>query len=192
MDLHIDFARNSFSVDISANEFSNCHFFSLTTIQALLKEYPDNVSSSISQETKKLLKVDPNNPKDIEKLYIEIYKSGKMTSLFQNNCALAPAISLILFLDISPEKELFLQHSMLIRDADEWIGANNINSLGVPDQAYPLSGPGASPTDVWGYPNMSQRTHFYGKRGGWKNNDMVSIIDKDNLGRKLFYIPVVV
>lgn len=192
MSLHIDFAGGRFSVDMSTSEFSNCHVFSLTTIQILLTKYSGNASSSISQETKELLKVDPNNPEDIEKLYIDIYKSGKMTSLFQNNCAAAPAVSLILFLDISPEKELFLQHSMLIRDADEWIGANNINSLGVPDQAYPLSGPGASPTDVWGYPNMSQRTHFYGKRGGWKSNDMVSIINEDNSGRKLFYIPVVV
>lgn len=192
MSLHIDFAGNRFSVDMSTSEFSNCHVFSLTTIQVLLTKYSGNASGSIHSWINQFRVADPNDPDALINLYMAIYNSGQMQPLFQNNCAAAPAVSLILFLDGPLDQKPFLQHSMLIRDADEWIGANNISSLGVPDQAYPLSGPDAPPTDVWGYPNMSHRTHLYGSRGGWKNNDMVSIIDKDNLGRKLFYIPVVV
>lgn len=190
MSLNIDFfVGNHFSVDISTSSFSNCHVFSLTTIQVLLTKYSGNISPLIRPWVNQLQRTDPNDPDALRSLYTAIYNSGQMQPLHQNNCAVVPAISLILFFDLNPQNPQ-LQHSMLIRDTDEWIGANNIGSLGINKQDYSPLGPNVSPTDVWCFPNMSQRFYIAGQQGGWQGNNMAGVYSGGTHSHNLFYIPI--
>lgn len=189
MSLNIDFAGNRFHVDMSTSEFSNCHVFSLTTMQILLAKYSANVSPSISPWVDQLRAANPNNPNALRDLYTAIYSSGRMQPLHQNNCAAAPPVSLILFFDLTPHNPR-LQHSMLIKDIDEWIGANNIDSLYINGQDYSPLGSTVPDTNVWCFPSMSQRIHVHRQQGGWQGNDMADVFSGGNHSHNLFYIQI--
>lgn len=170
-------------VNFQTAMFSHCQ------IQVLLTKYSDIVSSVIGPWENQLRSANPYDSNELRSLYTAIYNSGQMQPLNRNNCATAPAVSLVLFFDCNPQNPQ-LQHSMLIRDTDEWIGANNVGSLCISDQDYSPLGINVSPTDVWCFPNMSQRIYVAGKQGGWQGNNMASIFSGGVHSHNLFYIPV--
>lgn len=151
------------------NEYRNCHEYTLDYIAEFAAD--ESLKNAVGQYNR-------NNP-SIE--YLELLeKSGKTRQQFyQADCTKLPVPSLILF--CTPKG--FLQHSMMVIGQDTWAGANNLNSLGGPDD------------HVHVYPNMSQRNYLEvkqkGKReGGWDKenpNKMRSILGDEY---KMYYIPL--
>lgn len=191
MSLNIDFAGGRFHTDMATGSFSNCHVFSLTVTQILLTKYPGHISPAIRPWAAQLQAAQPNQPGPLRNLYTAMGRSGQMTPLLQNNCMNAAAPSLVLFFDLTPNNPQ-LQHSMLIRDTDEWIGANNLGSLSISTGDYSPLGPSVPYEDVWCFPHMSQRNYIAGSRGGWVNGQMAGAFSGGAHSHNLLFIPIVV
>ena len=145
------------------NEYTNCHDFTSEyivefAVESQLKEAARNYRNS------------DRCPISYWRVLNELSGSEKMQRFYQANCAALQVPGLILF--CTPIDDL--QHSMIVYDADAWVGANNIGSLGALD------------TYVHKYLNMSSKEHQYSVQGGWHGQDFRSRWGDEY---NMYYIP---
>jgi len=119
---------------------------------------------------------------DIPAIYLNMIADHQAQLFTLENYTNVPAGSLIIFYVYR------IQHSMIKIENDTWIGANNINSLGL-DNALPsittkLAG---GNTGIYSYSNMSLRTYKHATTGGWDKKNMRSLTDDTY---EMYYIPI--
>lgn len=162
---------------LPADQYSNCHEFTLAAIKELFQNYGANVSAQIRPFYGRLMAASASPTAAFAPNYEDMVTHGNATPFTQANCAALPAASLVLFMDLGGH----LQHSMLVKDTDTWIGANNGSSLG------------ALNSDVTLFPAMSTRVYTHGVTGGWNpGGNMAGIFDGGAHTHNMFSIPIVV
>ena len=176
MGKEIFFKEKGIRIQLSQDEYTNCHQFTLETIQALVNNSFERLSETIGPYIKDIINTSSLDPNQLRTLYTRMSQDAQATILKQNNCANIDGIQLVLFMDLGGT----LQHSMLIIQRNIWIGANNLFSLGAGDEKIQV------------YYDMSNRTHVDGKRGGWNRDGfMSSILNKGEQSYNLHCIPII-
>lgn len=177
MGFQLSLDNNRYSVTLPADQYSNCHEFTLASIKALFQKYGGNVSVQINPFQGRLMAASAIPTAGIASIYKDMVVNGNAVLFTQAGCAALPAASLVLFMDLGGS----LQHSMLVKKTDTWIGANNVGSLG------------AINTDVTLYPGMSTRAYTHAAMGGWlPGGGMASLFSGGVQDYNMYSIPIVV
>lgn len=157
---------NVIRLNLKKDSFINCHQFTMDFILSLYNSglFVQEMNSQFIYEDMKTLYDDlygptGKNEDGIRNMYIDLIKKGAETFEKTNMNEKIQSCSLILFVDPGNGS---VAHSMIALNPNEWIGANNISSLG-PNGSRDLSG------GISAYEDMSERCYSNGEQpqGGW-------------------------
>lgn len=167
MHLNIQTAeRRIFQLTLQQESYNNCHQFTSNFIVSLYEYFDEQMGKDFSREIfqdtyEKTWGFGPESTEALRKLYKGFIERGMVISFDKDQIASAiRTCSLILFV---PQGGVEVSHSMIALSKDDWIGANNVNSLGE-KEAMDLSG------GVKEYNNMENRMFTVDgnmPRGGW-------------------------
>lgn len=165
--------RENTCLNLQGDRFNNCHQFTMDFILSLFNSelYPQDLDPQFMVTD---LQTIYNNRKSmnegeegIRNLYYNMINNGATPFDKSDMNAVIQSCSLIIFVG---SKDHRIGHSMIALNSNEWIGANNICSLG-PRGSVKLS------EDIQGYTDMSERYFVGGNgvetsqvQGGWQCN----------------------
>lgn len=162
---------NDIQLNLEKDSFINCHEFTMDFILSLYNSrlFIQKMNSQFIYEDMKTLYDDlygvtGKGVKGICDMYIDLIKKGAETFEKTNMNEKIQSCSLILF---AVSGKYCVAHSMIALNPNEWIGANNISSLGL-NGSTDLSG------GILAYGDMSERCYSNGDQsqgkqpqGGW-------------------------
>lgn len=147
-----------------ANEpYINCHQFAREVILTM-----NGMGYNLAGATPEFLDVlnHANNPQEFGAAYGMLLPNAN--PFLKSTLATLHDIGLVLFYSTGPVP--VLQHTMIARASNTWIGANNTNSLGI-DSSTEFPG-----TGIREYAGIQNRTYSDAQlRGGWEGNVMHSV-----------------